>query len=76
MRAVLDRWLVPCWRQSWGWFSIHMHVIGTAVLALAVAVPSLPDTVQALIPLKWRVVILGIWGLLGLLARLKKQGAS
>jgi hypothetical protein len=75
MRIVLDQWLVRGWQHSWTWFSVHMHVIGIAILALAVAVPTLPDTVQALVPLKWRVLILGIWGLLGLLARLMKQGS-
>ena len=72
----LDEWFVAGWRHSWTWFSVQMHVIGTAMLGIALIAPALPDEVMAIVPLKWRALMLGVWALVGLLARLKKQGST
>lgn len=70
----LDQWFVAGWRHSWAWFSVQLHLIGTTMLGIAFLAPQLPDEVLAIIPVHWRVAILGVWTFVGLLARLKKQG--
>ena len=71
-----DKWFVADWRQCWRWLSVHAHLIGTAVLGIVLLAPSLPDEVQAVVPVKWRALVLAVWAVLGLLARLKKQGPT
>jgi hypothetical protein len=72
----LDDMLVDGWRRSWRWFSLQMHLIACALLAIVEAAPVLPPDVQKLIPQPWAGIVLAAWAIIGIIGRLKKQKSS
>ena len=71
---TFDSRFVGGWRRCLRWASVQMHVIGTSALLLLALVPSLPSDVAAVVPERFRVAVVAVWGIAGLYARLKKQG--
>lgn len=65
--------LVAGWRCALRMWSLQMHTFGTLIVAALVMVPTMPAEVQALVPLKYRVAVIGAWYVGGIWARLKKQ---
>lgn len=74
MTNKLDQWFVDGWRCSWKWLSLQMHVIACLLLGVVEAAPVLPPDVQKMIPQPWAGIVLGLWAVLGVIARLKRQG--
>lgn len=69
----LDDWLCENWRNAWKWFSMQMHLFACALLMFLQIAPVMPDEVRRMIPEPWGVIAVGVWTLLGIVARLKKQ---
>lgn len=65
--------LVPDWRQSWRWLSVQLHFAATGILAVVVAVPTMPCELQDMVPGPVRLLLVAAWAGLGLWARLYKQ---
>lgn len=71
--ARLDARLVDGWRHAWRWWTVQLHIAATALLTLVVNVGALPPDMVKLVPQPWANLLLGVWGFLGLLARLWPQ---
>jgi hypothetical protein len=68
--------LVDNWTSAWRWWSNWMHVVGTTLAGLLLLVPAMPLEVQAMVPLRYRVLAIGVWTLAGFAARLVRQGGQ
>lgn len=73
---TLNARFVQGWASAWRWWSVRLHVIATAAVALLLLVPSMPAEVQALVPPAWRAVAIGLWLIAGLLVRVWKQNGN
>lgn len=76
MLERVKRRLVDDWRQAWRWWSVQLHLAGTVLASLLLLVPQMPAEMQALLPPRLRLVLVGVWAVAGLAARLVKQGGS
>jgi hypothetical protein len=65
--------LVDGWQRAWRWYSVQMHALGTIVLGMLLLTPQMPTEIQAIVPMKLRAVLIGLWALGGLYARVHKQ---
>jgi hypothetical protein len=65
--------LIEDWRSAWRFWSIRMQLAGTMISGLLVMVPAMPAEIQELVPLKYRVVAIGLWAVASIGARLIKQ---
>jgi hypothetical protein len=72
----LRKRLIDDWHRALGLASVQIHLGAIAFLAIYEMVPAVPAEVQALIPSRYRVLIVGGYAVLGIAARLVRQGGS
>ncbi len=72
MSLLRDR-LICDWRQASKWWSVRMNAIGALLLPALTMVPSMPPEVQAMLPLKVRALLIGLWCIASLGARVIAQ---
>jgi hypothetical protein len=65
--------LVPDWRQSWKWISVHAQLAQVAIVGTWT---SLPEDMRAAVPGKVVLLAVGIVGAAGVLGRLVDQGSG
>ena len=73
MLEKFDDWFCEGWRRFYTWWSIWLHTIGTALAAALLLVQSMPDEIQALIPVEYRAIAVAVWYIGGIVARIKAQ---
>lgn len=72
MMWIRDR-LIDDWNQAWRFWSVRMQALGALLTTLMVMVPAMPPEIQALVPVKYRVIALGLWAAASIASRLIKQ---
>lgn len=60
-KALLQRKLIPNWRDWWRMGSLRLHALGTLVVGFLLMVPTMPLEVQELIPAQYRAIAIAIW---------------
>lgn len=71
--ASLKERMVDDWREASQWWSARFNAAGTVVYPLLISVQAMPPDVQGVFPLKYRVVVAGVYSLAALFARVYKQ---
>lgn len=69
----MTRHLIDDWRQAWRLWSVRMNAVGAALGAALAMIPAMPPEVQAMIPLRYRVIAVGLWAVASMAARLLRQ---
>jgi hypothetical protein len=70
---MIERWLVPDWRQCWRWFSVHFVFWTGLLMQAALATPVIPPEIKVFIPEPWAHIVVAVWTLLGIAGRVKRQ---
>lgn len=72
---LADR-MVDRWQDALRWWSMWMHAIGTTCVGLFLMVPSMPHEVQQALPAETRALLIAVWAVAGIAARLIKQNGK
>ena len=73
MMDLLKARLVDDWREASRWWSVRLNALGAILLPLLTMVPSMPAEVQALLPPALRALLVALWCVASIAARLWAQ---
>lgn len=76
MTALLERLrarLIDDWREASRFWSVRMNAAGALLLPLLTMVPSMPAEIQAMLPPTLRAILVGLWCVASIGARLFAQ---
>lgn len=73
MLNKLKSYLVDDWHNATRWWSVRIHALAIAYLALFALMPVLSPQIAALLPSPLQTPVIGAYAVLGIVARLIAQ---
>lgn len=65
--------LIEDWQCVWMFWSARLNALGMIIYPMLIAVQAMPPEIQAILPLKYRAVLAGLYAFASLIARVIVQ---